>query len=292
MYMRMASSFIPWRIIVSHIVLILLLAACQSTPYKPLVDDESDRLGTDITQMRYQNTDYLELLQKYRTADGQLDYQAWQGNKEDLKRIDQFIQLLSVVSPKTHPEQFASAAEQRSYWINAYNALVIHTVLQYWPLESVRHVKVSLSSHIVPGKGFFYDRDVVVGGETTNLLKLEKEILRLHKDPRLHFALNCASGSCPVIQPWEWTEEQLHQAAVDFINSPENVKVEDMVLFLSRIFKWYKKDFGEDVHQFLMQYANTVLKEQIMKAKTNSYPIQYYKYDWSLNQPGVANREH
>ena len=70
-------------------------------------------------------------------------------------------------------------------------------MLEYWPLKSVRDVKISISSRVVSGKGFFYDRKVVVGGEETNLYKLEKEVLRKQKDPRLHFALNCGSESCP-----------------------------------------------------------------------------------------------
>ncbi len=65
-------------------------------------------------------------------------------------------------------------------------------------------MKISITSRVVPGKGFFYDRKVVVGGEETNLYKLDKEVLRNQKDPRLHFALNCGSESCPVVRPWEW----------------------------------------------------------------------------------------
>ena len=72
-------------------------------------------------------------------------------------------------------------------------------VLELWPLESVRDVKVTFSSQVVPGKGFSYDRTVVVGGRQTNLYDLEKEVLASQRDPRLHFALNCGSESCPVL---------------------------------------------------------------------------------------------
>ena len=108
-------------------------------------------------------------------------------------------------------------------------------------------------------------------------------ILRSQKDPRLHFALNCASSSCPVLQPWEWTDDQLNQAAMDFINDENNVRVDNETLFLSRIFKWYKSDFGNDIHQYLMQFAIPSLKEMLSSAKQREYPIEYIKYNWDLN---------
>ena len=79
------------------------------------------------------------------------------------------IELIARVSPDSHPEQFSSRTAQRSYWINSYNALVLHAVLKYWPLESVRDVKISFSSRVVPGKGFFYDRKITVRVKQTSL---------------------------------------------------------------------------------------------------------------------------
>ena len=195
------------------------------------------------------------------------------------------------VSPVSHPELFPTKTRQRSYWINTYNTLVLRAVLEYWPLESVRDVKISVSSRVVPGKGFFYDRKVVVGGEETSLYKLEKEVLRNQKDPRLHFALNCGSESCPVLRPWEWTDDQLDEAAREFINKPENVSIEGEELYLSSIFKWYKKDFPKDLHSYLQQYAELGLNEQLQAAKDRKYRTRYRTYDWSLNaSPHIARR--
>lgn len=234
----------------------------------------------------YSNKSFLELVRKYAIDDGEkVDYESWKNSPEDLAALDRQVALIARISPVNRPELFPTKAGQRSYWINTYNTLVLQAVLAYWPLESVRDVKISVSSRIIPGKGFFYDRKIVVGGEETSLYKLEKEVLRSQKDPRLHFALNCGSESCPVLRPWEWTDEQLDEAARAFINKPENVSIEDRVLYLSSIFKWYKKDFPKNIHGYLQQYSKAELNQQLQLAKDENFRIRYRTYDWSLNGP-------
>lgn len=232
----------------------------------------------------YSNETFIRLVKKYSINDGEkIDYDAWKESAEDLQALDQQVELLAEVSPESDPDQFSTSAAKRSYWINTYNTLVLQAVLEYWPLDSVRDVKISVSSRVVPGKGFFYDRKVIVGGKKTNLYKLEKEVLKTQKDPRLHFAFNCASTSCPVLRPWEWTEEQLDIAARDFVNNEHNVSVESDTVMLSKIFKWYKKDFPSDILVYLQQYAEPSLKQELQSASDDKYRIRYEIYDWSLN---------
>jgi len=232
----------------------------------------------------YSNETFVRLVTKYSNEAGdKIDYAAWKESPEDLQALDQQVALLAIVSPKSNPDQFPTPATRRSYWINTYNTLVLQAVLEYWPLESVQDVKISVSSRLVPGKGFFYDREVTVGGKQTNLYKLEKEVLKTQKDPRLHYAFNCASTSCPVLRPWEWTDEQLDQAGREFINDNNNVLVEPGTVMLSRIFKWYKKDFPADILVYLQQYAEPPLKQALQLAIDDKYRIRYETYDWSLN---------
>ena len=232
----------------------------------------------------YSNETFVRLVKKYLSDDGdKIDYATWKGSPEDLQALDRQVALLARVSPASDPGQFPTAAMKRSYWINTYNTLVLQAVLEYWPLESVQDVKISVSSRLVPGKGFFYDRKVTVGGKKTNLYKLEKEVLKTQKDPRLHFAFNCASTSCPVLRPWEWTDEQLDQAGREFINNRQNVSVEANTVMLSSIFKWYKKDFPADILAYLQQYAEPALNLELKTAVDGKYRIRYETYDWSLN---------
>ena len=244
--------------------------------------------GDDVTAVGepavYSNEPFLALVRKYAIDDGdKVDYAAWKKSPEDLARLDRQVDLIARVSPDSHPELFPTSEAQRSYWINTYNTLVLHAVLDYWPLQSVRDVKISFTSRLVPGKGFFYDRKVVVGGKQTSLYKFEKQVLRNQKDPRLHFALNCASDSCPVLRAWGWSDAQLDAAARDFINDWANVSIDDDTLTLSSIFKWYKKEFPDDIYGYLQQYAEPGLGHQLQTAKDYNYRIRYRSYDWSLN---------
>jgi len=250
--------------------------------------------GDDMTGVGeaalYSDEPLLALVRKYAIDGGEkVDYAAWKNSPEDLATLDRQVNLIARVSPDSHAELFPTNEAQRSYWINTYNTLVLHAVLDYWPLESVRDVKISFTSRVVPGKGFFYDRKVVVGGKQTSLYKFEKQVLRNQKDSRLHFALNCASESCPVLRAWEWSDEQLDAAARDFINDRANVSIDDDMLYLSSIFKWYKKDFPDDIYGYLKQYAEPELGHQLQAAKDYNYRIRYRPYDWSLNDS--ANRE-
>jgi len=280
------KSSIYFTILVLTLAL-LLLSGRQALSETP---PDSSAAGTKLTtspggeEPMYSDKPFLELVRKYIVEGGEkVDYEAWKDSPEDLAALDRQVALIARVSPVSHPELFPTKAEQRSYWINTYNTLVLQAVLEYWPLESVRDVKISVTSRVIPGKGFFYDRKVVVGGEKTNLYKLEKEVLRNQKDPRLHFALNCGSESCPVLRPWEWTDDQLDEAAREFINKSENVSIEGEELYLSSIFKWYKKDFPKDLHSYLQQYAEPGLNEQLQAAKDRKYRTRYRTYDWSLN---------
>ena len=271
------------------LVLTMVLSYCPkagSDNLKPMShEQELSAMTTDELTDKpvYSAKPFLELVRKYQDEDGDVDYQAWKDTNADMAALDQQVALLASVSPVSDPAQFALPAAARSYWINTYNTLVVQAVLEYWPLASVRDVKISLSSRMVPGKGFFYDRKVVVGGLETNLYQLEKQVLKAQKDPRLHFAFNCASGSCPVLRTWEWTDAQLDEAARDFVNNPANVKVTEDTVYLSRIFKWYRKDFPKDIYVYLQQFSDASLDDHLQAAGDGEYATKYFDYDWAIN---------
>jgi hypothetical protein len=227
----------------------LLILLAIALPSGAVHTDESstdmnvtENSNASSTTKEYSDEIFRQLVARYAVDDGaKIDYAAWQASPDDLAALDGQIALIGRISPKSHPNLFPTRAAERRYWINTYNALVLDAVLEYWPLDSVKDVKLSFTSRIVPGKGFFHDRKVVVGGETSNLLKLEKDLLRSQKDPRLHFALNCASDSCPVLRPSDWSEEELERATRDFINDPANIAVVGETVYVSKIFKWFRK---------------------------------------------------
>ena len=184
-----------------------------------------------------------------------------------------------------------------AYWLYAYNAYVIWSILDRWPLESVTNVKAPVE--LVKGLGFFYQLRFVFGGKPYSLYAVENDIVRgRYRDARIHFVLNCASESCPVLRPelpaGEALESFLQKSAIDFVTDPKNVSInhERKEIVLSAIFKWFKSDFINDLRRRglpsergLVDYVASVspasLKEQLSGA--HDYDIVFIDYDWAVN---------
>lgn len=174
--------------------------------------------------------------------------------------------------------------EQMAFWINLYNALTVQVVRDHFPVDSIRDIDIS------PGlfsSGPWGAELAEVEGEALTLDDIEHRILRpLWGDPRIHYALNCASIGCPNLAPRAWRagslEEMLDAAARRYVNDPRGVAVEDGELLLSRIYDWFEDDFGtgeDDVLIHLTAYAEPDLAWEIGQ----SSGIGGYRYDWSLN---------
>ncbi len=177
------------------------------------------------------------------------------------------------------------ADEQRAFWINLYNALTIDVVLDHYPVKTIKDISL--------GGGFFavgpWKKALVkVDGKALSLDNIEHDILRkVWRDPRVHYAVNCASMSCPNLMARAFTapnlEQLLNQGARDYINHPRGVRVERGKVYLSQIFEWYGKDFGAseaDVINHVAGYAGPQLKAQLQGVTR----VADYTYDWSLNE--------
>jgi hypothetical protein len=229
---------------------------------------------------------YARVLETYVTPSGEVRYAELKENPTDLEA---FIRQLAAVSPESHPELFPTPAARMAYWINAYNAFVIDAVLKAYPLRSVRDIKLGF------GLLFFKRARFVAGGQRYSLDDIEHGILRKQfADPRIHFAVNCASLSCPSIRREPYTaerlEEQLDAAAREFIGKEDNVWMRGDVLFLSKIFDWYGGDFLKALERegagkpTLADYVARYLPEATAARVRQEKPrIEFYGYDWSLN---------
>jgi len=193
--------------------------------------------------------------------------------------------------------------ERLAFWINLYNTTVIHGVIELGLERSVKEF---------PG---FFDRITYeIGGYFFSLNAMEHGILRGNRrppyrlfrpfqkgdlrldfmvvptDPRIHFALVCGARSCPPIGFYraEEIDFQLQLASASFINSPQ-VKIfpEERMVFLSMIFKWYKRDFGgrdQSLMDTLLTYLDEGEKKDFLKENRGRVRIRYQPYDWILNQ--------
>jgi hypothetical protein len=174
--------------------------------------------------------------------------------------------------------------QQRAYWINLYNALTVDVVLDHYPVKSIMDIKLSGLFTRGPWKKEL----ISVEQQPLSLNDIEHRILRpIWKDPRTHYAVNCASLGCPNLSTQAYTaenmEQQLEQAATAFINHPRGVEIKDGTLIVSSIYNWFKEDFGGDdtqVIKHLEQYAKEPLKHQLSTVQS----IFDDQYNWQLNE--------
>ncbi len=206
---------------------------------------------------------YNSILSKYVSNTGEVDYKALKRNTVLLKRVTQDFSRQS-------PSSQWSNAEQLAFWINAYNVFTLQLIVDNYPLKSIMDLD--------GGKTWDVKR-INIGGKLYSLNQIENDIIRPQfKDPRIHFALNCAAKSCPPLYNKAYLpaqlDSQLDERTRAFIRSNSNTLNEKAVI-ISRIFEWYKSDFG-DLPVFLNKYAGVKISPQ---AK-----IIYADYNWSLNE--------
>ncbi len=218
------------------------------------------------------NSVYAELLKKY-VKEGVVDYQ---GFKNEETKLEQYLKVLE----KTDSSKL-SRNEQFAFYINAYNAWTIKLILSGYP--GVKSIKELGSIFKSPWKKELARID----GDMVTLDHIEHGILRpRYKDPRVHFAINCASKGCPPLrsEPYrgDLLDRQLEEMTRAFINDPKRNRLEVKTLYVSRIFKWFKEDFGNDIVIFFLQYAQGDLKKAL-ESRREEIEVQYLSYDWSLN---------
>lgn len=233
------------------------------------------------SQARIDHGDWTRLLRAYVKPDAtglnRFDYRAVAA--ADRKSLDGYVAGLAAV-----PVSRYRRAEQRAYWINLYNALTVRVVLAHFPVRSIRDIDIS--------PGLFADgpweRDLVtVEGEPVSLNDIEHRILRpIWRDPRVHYAVNCAAVGCPNLERRAFTaanaEAMLEAAARAYVNHPRGVRVASETLTVSSIYVWFQEDFGgtdEGVIAHLRRYADAPLR----KALRDRGEIDGHAYDWTLN---------
>lgn len=232
-------------------------------------------LVTNARADAYNHAPFNDLLAAHVRGGG-IDYD---GLTADEAKLDAYL------APAQHyTTEGLSRTEAMAFWINMYNAWTLKLILTKYPdVDSIKDLGSIFSS---PWKKRF----VKIGGKTLTLGEIEHDILREQfKDPRIHFAINCASRSCPPLLPEayraETLDEQLDGATQAFINNNANTLVDGNRLIVSRIFKWYKDDFEGDIPGYIRKYASGSLKQALKKQK-DSVDIVFMDYDWSLNTAG------
>ena len=240
------------------------------------VSDESNCAVID-------HSSWQALLDAYlKTGDpsgiNRFDYGALKANTEDRKTLSAYLKSLAGIDPRSF-----SRDEQMAYWINLYNALTVFVIVPRYPVDSIKDIKSGIIDFGPWNLELF-----PLQGQKLTLNQIEHGILRpIWKDPRIHYAANCASLGCPNLSPEVYRsdnlERLLEQAAVDYINHPRGAQLQGDELVVSSIFEWYKVDFGNTdagVIAHLKQYA----RPELAQILDNHNSFDDY-YDWNLNAP-------
>jgi hypothetical protein len=218
------------------------------------------------------NSIYADLLNKY-VKNGVVDYQ---GFKNEETKLDQYLKVLENADTKN-----LSRNEQFAFYANAYNAWTIKLILSAYP--GVKSIKELGSLFKSPWK----KKLARIDGAVITLDDIEHNILRARfTDPRVHFAVNCASKSCPPLrsEPYQGSilDQQLDEMTRAFLNDPSMNRLEGRTFYVSSIFNWFAEDFNKDIVGFFLKYAKGDLKKQL-ESNRKKIKVKYLDYDWSLN---------
>jgi hypothetical protein len=215
----------------------------------------------------------LETALKRHVLNGVVEYPGLSLDRE----FAAYVRDLNRVDPMALP----SREDRLAFWINAYNAFAIQGILDGY------------SPRTLWGRyRYFIGREYRVGGETINLYDLERKLLIPDfREPRIHFAIVCASRSCPSLHAEAYTRErleaQLEQGAREFVNDPARNRFDRdrKVAVLSMIFQWYEDDFAAEAGS-LLSYVKRYVADPAVARDLHTYRIEFMPYDWTLN--GIA----
>jgi hypothetical protein len=229
---------------------------------------------------------------------GVVHYKAIRGSEEfeRYKDLTKGLQSLDLHSLRERDQKLA-------FWINIYNTAVIHEVIELGLEKSVKEFRGFFNRVMYEIGGFYFSlNDMehgILRGNRRHPLGVLKPFRRkdqrlkfivLPHDPRIHFALVCGARSCPPIGFYEadQIDFQLQLAAESFINSPQ-VKIlpQEETVFISKIFKWYKNDFGGSdsaLIDLLLNLLDEGEKKTFLQQNRDKVRIRYQPYDWNLNQ--------
>jgi Protein of unknown function, DUF547 len=241
-------------------------------------DDNDATLGPDEWESAQNN--YEQLLEIYVDDSGLVDYPGLMADRADL---DAFANAISLISYDRYRfESDLSDQARLAFWINAYNLFTLQLILDHYPVASIRDIGD-------PWDAFTFN----VGSEPLTLNQIEHEIIRKEfNEPRIHFAVNCASISCPKLQrslyPADDLDTALDRATADFANNPAlhlDAKPGDEALRITVLLLWYAGDFGG------LAGALELLAGHITDPDTSAFvrnfpvnKLKYISYDWDLNE--------
>jgi len=244
-------------------VLIALLAGCSTLVPAPAVPPPTEQAALSA---------WAHVLANRVDDRGDVDFEALARDRDDL---DLYVRHVAQVPL----ESLADGPVRLAHMINAYNALAMYNVLESGiPATHAGWAKVR----------FFVLHTFEVGGQVVSLRSLENDVIRpyarVRDDPRIHFALNCAAVSCPMLPRKPFTAEaldaELERETHAFFARPENFRVDaaSRTVWLSELLNFYPEDFVPQAAASLLAYANRYAP----RPASLEYSVRFTPYDWTI----------
>ena len=240
-----------------------------------------------ISAERIDHKPWDVLLKKYVNDSGMVDYRAWKANAADMNLLNQYLLHLSSASFSGQTSEPVKLA----YWINAYNVVTVYGILKEYPTTSIRNHTAK-----VFGYNIWQDLHLLVEGNPYSLDQMEHEVLRPLGEPRIHFAIVCASIGCPRLLNEaylpERIDDQLTINAKAFFTDPTKFRsdVARNSIELSPILDWYGGDFGKSMPEKLRRLAPYLPEGAQQLAQNGKASVSFLGYDWNLNDQAKVRR--
>lgn len=252
---------------------------------KSYVGKSSSSSRVSMEKINHQSFDAL--LRKYVDNNGMVDYRRWKSSLADLKSLDEYLDHLSTADPSMKSAREATLA----YWINAYNSVTLRGILDVYPTTSIR-------KHTATIYGYNIWKDLLLrlgDGTSISLDDIEHQKLRKMSEPRIHFAIVCASMSCPRLLNEAYVasrvDGQLESNSRDFFSRRQNFEQRGDYFYLSKLLDWYGSDFGPDLSAQLKAYSKWLPTESSRQlAFRGKVGVRYLDYDWSINEQPAKKR--
>ncbi len=264
------------RSVLSHAAIVSLAAMAALAGCSGGVADKY-RPTAPIT--RWDDSEWATVLSAVVARDGLVDYSVLKENRSGVRdTLYTYVGKLGAVSPDSDPALFPTEADKLAYWINAYNAICMYRIVE-------RGYPGNVIASVPPAAIFFVD-STPVGGKSMTLDSLEKSKVLSKGDPRVHFALNCASYSCPPLRDEPYSGPKLNAQLAEqgriYLSDPRAVRpIDANTVGLNNIFTdFYKGDFTRGGLDLLPSLKRFAAPDSPVQSATNFRSIGY---DWSLN---------
>lgn len=272
------------------IVTVTVISAATMAGYagQPAVLGRNVSAGQRTPAHQIDHSTWNILLKKYVDDHGMVDYASWKATPADVQALDDYLGHLSTATFSQQTDE----AVKLAFWINAYNAVTIEGILREYPTTSIRNHTAKLF-----GFNIWNDLKLLVDGQAYSLNDMEHEVLRKMGEPRIHFAIVCASIGCPRLLNEAYLpdqiDEQLTANTKAFFADSSKFRIDSRqrAVAVSPILDWFAEDFGSSRSEQLRRIAPYLPDPAVQElAQRGALTVRYLDYDWGLNDQAASRK--